>query len=132
MFLNVYIRPHQITYLPAINDSPTKMDVVLEILTQSKLKAEKLGLCETDVVFDQAIYAKAVEIMLNPVFIDLKRFIVLRMGAFHTALTFLAVIGKRFGDAGLRDWIVEAELLGITIIHIGKIYLMSDTIYPCL
>ena len=108
------------------------MDVVLEILTQSKLKAEKLGLSETDFVFDQAIYAKAVEIMLNPDFIDLKRFIVLRMGAFHTALTFLAVIGKRFGDAGLRDWIVEAELLGITMIRFGNLDLLPDSICYCL
>ncbi len=86
--------------------------MVLEASTQSKLKAEKLGLSETDVVFDQAIFAKAVEIVLNLVYIDLKKFIVLRMGAFHTALAFLAVIGKRFADAGLRDWIVEAGLLG--------------------
>ena len=34
------------------------------------------------------------------------------MGAFHTSCTFLAVIGKRFADAGLRDIIVEANLLG--------------------
>jgi len=72
------------------------MDVVLELLVQSKLKAEKLGLEETDVVFDQAIYAKAVEVLMNPIHLDLKRFIVLRMGAFHTTMTFLAVIGKRF------------------------------------
>eukprot|EP00794_Sanderia_malayensis_P010526 gene10526-11631_t len=109
---NEDIQTHQITYLPAINESPTKLDVVLEALIQSKLKAEELGLSETDVVFDQAIFAKAVEVVLNPVYIELKKSIVLRMGAFHTALTLLAVIGKRFGDAGLRDWIVEAGLLG--------------------
>ena len=103
---------HTITYLPAINDSPTKMDTVLELLVQSKCKAERLGLTETDIVVDQAIYAKAVEILMNPTHIDLKRFIVLRMGAFHTSCIFMAVIGKRFSDAGLRDWIIEANLLG--------------------
>lgn len=50
---------------------------------------------------------------MNPIHKDLKDFIVLRMGAFHTACTFIAVIGKRFSDAGLRDWIIEADLLGI-------------------
>ena len=44
---------HQIAYLPAINASPTKLDTVLEILIQSKAKAEFLGLEETDVVMDQ-------------------------------------------------------------------------------
>ena len=110
---NVAQETHSITYLPAIDQSPTKMETVLEILTQSKYKAEKIGLKETDVVLDQAIYAKAVEILLNPIHADLKKFIVLRMGAFHTSCIFLAVIGKRFADAGLRDLIVEANLLGL-------------------
>ena len=91
------------------------MDVVLELLTQSKLKSEKLGLKETDVLLDQAIYEKAVEIMMNPSHAD---FIILRMGAFHPSLKFLAVIGKRFSDASLRDWLIEANLLG-TFININ-------------
>ena len=103
---------HQIGYLPSINQSPTSMDTVLELLSQSKIKAEKLGLAETDVVLDMAIYAKAVEIMMNPRYIDLKKFIVLRLGGFHTMCIFIAVIGKRFADAGLRDIAIEANLLG--------------------
>ena len=103
---------HNIGYLPAINQSPTSHDTVLELLSQSKLKAEKLGLMETDVVLDMAIYAKALEIILNPRYVDLKKFIVLRLGAFHTMCIFIAVIGKRFGDAGLRDVIVESNVLG--------------------
>ena len=51
---------HAITYLPAIDQSPTKMETVLEVLCQSKSKAETLGLTETDVVMDQAIYAKVI------------------------------------------------------------------------
>ena len=46
---------HNIGYLPAINQSPTSHDTVLELLSQSKLKAEKLGLTETDVVLHMAI-----------------------------------------------------------------------------
>ena len=68
---------HKIGYLPSINKSPTSHDTVLELLSQSKLKAEKLGLLETDVVLDMAIYAKAVEVMMNPRHIDLKKFIVM-------------------------------------------------------
>jgi hypothetical protein len=59
-----------------------------------------------------AIYAKAVEIMMNPRYIDLKQFIVLRLGGLHTMCIFIAVIRKRFADAGLRDIIIEANLLG--------------------
>ena len=103
---------HNVAYLPAIDGSPTKMDVVLEILLQSKEKATKLGLSETDIVMVQAIYAKAVDVLLNPGYKDLKELFVLRLSAFHTSMTFLAVIGKRFADAGLRDWILESGLLG--------------------
>lgn len=103
---------HKIAYLPAINQSPSSHDTVLELLSQSKLKAEKLGLTETDVVLDMAIYAKAVEIIINPRYLDLKKFIVLRLGAFHTMCIFIAVIGKRFGGTGLRDVVIESNLLG--------------------
>lgn len=103
---------HQVAYLPAIDKSPSKLETVAELLQQTKAKAEALGLSETDLVADQAIYAKAVEVLMMPQYEVLKKFIVLRMGAFHTSCTFLAVIGKRFADAGLRDIIVEANLLG--------------------
>lgn len=43
---------HIIGYPPAINQSPTSHDTVVELLTQSKVKAEKIGLEETDVVLD--------------------------------------------------------------------------------
>ena len=33
------------------------------------------------------------------------------MGVFHTICTMLAVIGKRFGDAGLRDLSVESGVI---------------------
>ena len=59
-----------------------------------------------------AIYAKAVEVMMNPRYIDLKQFIVLQLDGFHTMCIFIAVIGKRFADAGLRDIVIEANLLG--------------------
>ena len=103
---------HEVSYLPAIDKSPTSYDTVLEVLKQSKEKAEVLGLTETDIVMDQATYEKAVDILVNPVNAELNDFIVLRMGAFHTSCIFITVIGKRFADAGLRDLIIEANLVG--------------------
>ena len=77
-----------------------------------KAKAEKLSLTCTGLVLDYAIYAKALEVLQNPNNADLKDFINLRMGGFHAYGSFLAVIGKRFGSAGLLDLIVEACLSG--------------------
>ena len=37
--------------------------------------------------------------------------IIVRMGAFHTICNFLAAIGKRFKDAGLRDVTAESTVI---------------------
>ena len=62
------------------------------------------------ITFDLAIYAKAVEIIWKNSE-ELSR-IVPRLGAFHISCCFLAVIGKRFGDAGLTDLLIESEVIG--------------------
>ena len=50
-------------------------------------------------MFDQALYAKALEVAWKHQ--DKFGCIILRMGVFHTTCTLLAVVVKRFGDAGL-------------------------------
>ena len=64
---------------------------------------------EITCVFDQALYAKAVEIVWK----DTEKFqpIVLRMGVFHTLCNMLSIIGKRFKDAGLKDLAVESGVI---------------------
>ena len=47
------------------------------------------------------------------------------MGAFHTICAFLAVLGKRFGDAGLTDLPVESGVVGQSaceVVMAGKHY----------
>lgn len=60
-------------------------------------------------VFDQAFYAKAMEVFwkLRAQFEGL----VIMMGGFHLLMTLLAIIGSRFGDAGLRDVAVQSEVI---------------------
>jgi len=70
---------------------------------------ESMELSEIVCVFDQALYAKALEIVWK----HQERFgcIVLRMGVFHTLCTMLAILGKRFGEAGFRDLCVESGVI---------------------
>lgn len=35
----------------------------------------------------------------------------IRMGEFHTCIAFLSCVGKRFGDAGFQDILIEAEVI---------------------
>ena len=66
--------------------------------------------------------------------------LVIRLGAFHTAMSFLGCIGKRFGDGGLQDILIESEVVAIGSVNgvlSGKHYnravrshkLMSDTLH---
>ena len=82
------------------------------MLNQVGAKSNQLGLTCTDLVLDHAIYSKALEAINNPINQHLKDVINLRMGGFHACGIFLAVIGKRFGSAGLKDLIIEANLAG--------------------
>jgi len=98
-----------VAYLPVIESSPTSLDTVNAILERSVAIADELELNHVVVVFDQAIYAKAQEIRwTNELFM---RRLVLRLGEFHTSMSFLSIIGKRYHDAGLFSVLVEAGIV---------------------
>ena len=84
---------------------------------------DELKLKHVVVVFDQAIYAKAVEIMWKhrDLFADL----VPRLSAFHTISCVLSVIGKQFLPSGLTDVIIESGVIeegSVDGIITGKAY----------
>ena len=60
-------------------------------------------------VHGPALYAKATEITWKHT--SKYANIILRMGTFHTIMTLLAIIGKRFQDAGLRVTCIESGMI---------------------
>ena len=99
-----------VTFLLSINQLPTKLSGIVEIVKQLKLKSQALSLKEVDLVADHAIFSKLLEVITgsDP---EARSLINLRMGGFHIACVFLAVIGKRFAESGLSDLVVEAGIL---------------------
>ena len=81
-------------YLPTIDAPAASMATIHEILLQALKMKDALKLSALVIVFDQALYAKAAEVQWKHS-IQFQS-IVLRHGAFHTACTFLIIIGKRF------------------------------------
>ena len=75
------------------------------------------------ITFDEAIYCKAKEIQWR--FSDEFADTVIRMGGFHIAMTFLAVIGKKYEESGLEDILIESGVYGsnsvVRLLH-GKAY----------
>ena len=71
--------------------------------------ADQLSQQDVIVVLDEAIYAKALEVIWQNQ--EEFRRLVIRMGSFHTIRSFMAAIGKRFGDAGLGDILMESGIV---------------------
>lgn len=99
-----------IGYLPVIDASPTDKSTVNAILEKSLDIVNSLNVSAVVLVMDQAIYAKAQEIRWHgrP---ESRNQLISRLGEFHTAMAFLGTVGKRFGDAGLRDIAIESGLV---------------------
>lgn len=80
-------------YCQLIDASTTELSTVYTLLKKSVEMAAQMGLDDTVVVLDQAIYAKALEVVWKQK--EMFRSVVLRMGSFHIICTFLAVLGRR-------------------------------------
>ena len=80
-----------------------------EVLIRSVKIKDTLQLKSIVVVLDQALYAKATEIVWKHP--DIFKGIILRMGEFHTICTLLSILGKRFRDAGLKDIFIESGVI---------------------
>ena len=106
---DIPVSQDNIGYLPTINAPATNMSTVYEILNQSIQIRNTLKLHKIVFAFDQALYAKATEIVWKKT--EKFKYIILRMGVFHTICNLLSIIGKRFQDGGLKDIIIEAGLV---------------------
>ena len=44
--------------------------------------------------------------------------VVLRMGTFHTVMTFISVIGKRLGDGGVSELLTESDIVATGLVYV--------------
>ena len=109
-------RKSVVGYCPTIDASTTGFSTMYTLLVRFIKMADQIRQHDVPVVFDREIYAKAVEVICQRSE-ELSR-VVTRIEAFHIACTLLAVIRKRFRDAGLEDVIIESEIIGIGSINI--------------
>ena len=95
--------PSVVGYCSVIEASSTELLTVYTLLQKSMEMGRMLGLDEIIIAMPKR----------KRVFGNNKEFsnVILRMGAFHTRMTFLAVIGKRLGNTGLSDIFIEAGIV---------------------
>ena len=98
-----------ISYLDTIDSPATDLKTAYEVLSRGCEIKDRMQLNAVVCVFDQAFYAKAVEVYWKrkEQFVGL----VIMMGGFHLLLMLLGVIGSRFGDAGLRELVVQSDVV---------------------
>ena len=89
-----------IGYLPVIDAPVTDLATVNALLKHSVSICQRLQLPENVQVFDEALYAKAQ--MLRWKNEEYKNRLVIRLGDFHTIMSFCSAIAKIFKDAGLE------------------------------
>lgn len=97
-------------YCPMIAGSPTEYSTIYTVLKTVQEMSSQLGQTNSVVTFDLAIYTKAKEIQWRYPEEFQKLFI--RLGGFHIAVNFLALIGKMFRESGIEDVLVESGVYG--------------------
>jgi len=100
-------------YLPFIRAPPTDLSTIYTILLRLVQIAAKLGQPHILVTADCAIYSKAQQIMWNkPAALDGK--LTMRLGGMHLTMSFVASIGKLYGDGGLLSMLVDSDVYAPT------------------
>ena len=89
-----------IGYLPLIDNPATDMATINAILKKSVSICERIQIPEIVAVFDEAIYAKVQMLRWKEVKFNAR--VVVRLGEFHTIMSFCSGIGKVLKDAGLK------------------------------
>ena len=89
-----------------INSNPTEYCTLYTVLKMVQKITDSVGQAAFVVTSDLAIYVKAKEIQCRVP--DELHKVVIRMGSFHIALSYLSLLGKMYSDSGLEDLFIES------------------------
>ena len=113
-----YRMPADIRMLPIMDINPNDKSCIYSTLRFLEAQANLLGMPTACVTFDQPLWLKAAEIVLNE-----KMNVVCRLGAFHTVMNFLGAIGSIMSGSGLAEsWQVCYGPVSMTHMLTGKAY----------
>lgn len=99
-----------IGYMPIIQAPAHDLDTLNTVVLRCKHVARELGQNHEVITVDEALYCKLMELKwANADYMD---HLIVRLGGLHTAMKFMAVIGKHIQSSGLLEAWVESNLLG--------------------
>lgn len=97
-----------IQYAPAIHAKPSDLNTVYTTLKKGQELAKECGQSFFVQTYDQQLFALAQFVKFD-IPEEMKNAII-RLGSFHTTNTYIACINAIWGDAGLRDMLVDSEV----------------------
>ena len=84
---------------------------------------EAMGQRDSVITFDLHLYAKAKQLQMR--YPNEFKSTVIRMGGFHIALNYLALLGKKYAQSGLEDLLIESGVYAAgttSVLTLGKSY----------
>ena len=93
-----------------IAGSPTEYSTICTVLKTVQEMSKHLQQSTAVITFDVTIHSKAKEIHWR--YPEAFQNLAIRLGGFHIALNYLALIGKMFLESGLEDVFIESGLYG--------------------
>lgn len=115
--------PSTIGYCPMIQADANEYSTIYKVMKLSLEMANALGQSDSVVTFDLAIYIKAKELQIR--YPDEFKNVVVRLGGFHIALNYLALLGKMYSNSGLEDLLIDSGVYApgtTTALMAGKSY----------
>lgn len=116
-------RADNIGYCPLIEGSSTDFSTIYTVLKHAQAISAIVGQTDTIITFDLAIYIKAKQLQWR--FSTEFSKVVVRVGGFHIALNYLALMGEKYASSGLDDLLVESGVYGagaVSALMKGKAY----------
>ena len=114
--------PSTVLFLPMINLDPTNVDCIYSTLQFISEHAARYDVTPV-ITFDQPLWWKALHIILSLPAESPLRGIILRLGGFHTLMSYLGSIGCIMEDSGIRH-VLQLGYAQSTVDHMlsGKAY----------
>ena len=112
-----------IGYHPMIHAEASNFSTLYTLMKLAQKICESMGQRDSFITFDLDLYAKAKQLQMK--YPNEFKNTVIRMGGFHIALNYLAVLGNLYAQSGLEDLLIESGVYvaGTTsVLMLGKSY----------
>ena len=112
-----------IGYHPMIHAEASNFSTLYTLMKLAQKICESMGQRDSVITFDLDLYAKAKQLQMR--YPNEFKNTVIRMGGFHIALNYLALLGKKYAQSGLENLLIESGVYAAgttSVLMLGKSY----------